>query len=137
MTRAPRSTAETELSAPPSLPNGVRATPASTTSSICRPLRLCAQQPGYDRSLNLAGSFTDLPDLHISPVARDRELLHDSVSAVDLNRVIGSPRGDLGRIELGHAGGHSKVLSLVLLPRRLVRHQPGELDFRRHIGEPE
>jgi len=64
----------------------VRATPASTTSSICRPLSYAPSNLAITvRWISLV-PFPDLTDLYISPVPGDRELFHDPVSTMDLDK---------------------------------------------------
>src|SRR6476646_7972693 len=47
------------------------------------------QQTSDEHPLDLGGAFLDLVDLDVAPVARHWVVLHEAVSAVDLDRVIG------------------------------------------------
>src|SRR4029077_19376246 len=105
ITRAPRSTAGTVASAPPSLPNGARAAATVSGSAATGGLQALvrAQQMSSDQDpLDLAGSLTDLIDLDVAIEARDRRFLHESHPAVDLDRLVGAGGGDLGRVQLRH-----------------------------------
>src|ERR1700730_18150077 len=105
MTRAPRSTAGTAASAPPSFPNGVRAAATMTGSAATVGLQdlVGAQQVSSDQDpLDLAGSLTDLVDLDVAIEARDRRFLHESHPPVDLDRLVGAGGGDLRSVQLRH-----------------------------------
>src|ERR1039457_1826342 len=90
MTRAPRSTAGTDASAPPSLPKGVRAAATMTASVATVGLQhfvRAEQVPGDQDALHLTGPLTDLVDLDVTIEARHRRLLHEPHAAVDLHRL--------------------------------------------------
>ena len=75
MTRAPRSTAGTDASPPPSLPKGVRAA-ATITASVAtialQNLERAEQVPRDQDALHLAGSLADLVDLDVAIEAGNR-----------------------------------------------------------------
>src|ERR1700693_3981438 len=93
MTRAPRSTAGTEASAPPSLPNGVRAAATMTTSAAMvglEHLEGAKQMAGDEDALHLAGALAALVDLHVTIETRHGGLLHETGAAVDLDGLVGA-----------------------------------------------
>src|SRR5580704_12619452 len=140
MTRAPRSTAGTDASAPPSLPKGVRAAATMTGSAVTLGLQhlIGAQQVTSDQDpLHLAGPLTDLVDLDVAIEARDRRLLHESHPAVDLYRLVGAGGGDLGRVQLRHRGVWRRAPARIDGSGSSPGHQPRQLDLRAHVGELE
>src|ERR1022692_2580106 len=105
MTRAPRSTAGTDASAPPSLPKGVRAAATITGSVATAALQdLVGTQkvPRDQDPLHLAGSLTDLVDLDVAIQTRHRRVLHEPHAAVDLDGLVGARGGDLRCVQLRH-----------------------------------
>src|SRR5579863_6988915 len=140
ITRAPRSTAGTEASPPPSFPNGVRAAATTTTSvgTVCLQNLVGTQQVARDQdALHLAGSLADFVYLDVAIEAGHRRLLHESHAAVDLDGLIGARGGDLGGVQLRHRRIGRGALSGVDRCGRAPGHQPRQLDLRAHVGELE
>src|SRR5450759_591662 len=105
MTRAPRSTAGTDASPPPTLPKGVRAAATITASVATVGLQdlVRTKQVARDQdALHLAGSLADLVDLDVAIETGHRRLLHEPHAAVDLDGLVGARGGDLGSVQLRH-----------------------------------
>src|ERR1700729_74061 len=105
ITRAPRSTAGTNASPPPSLPKGVRAA-ATMTASVgtvtLEHLEWPEQMARDQDALHLTGPLADLVDLDVAIQARHRRLLHEAHAAMDLDRLIRACGRHLGRVQLCH-----------------------------------
>jgi len=88
-------------------------------------------------ALHLVGALADLQDLLVAEEAGDRELLHEAVAAVDLQRAVDDTvREDPGE-ELRLRRGEGERLACVLEPRRAVDELAARLDLCRHVCELE
>src|SRR5215210_54543 len=85
-------------------------------------LQLDAQRARDHHLLDLVRTLADLEDLCVTVEARDRELVHEAVAAVDLQREVRHLAREDAGLELGHGGNRGERLALVLQPRRLVGH---------------
>src|ERR1700730_12182642 len=132
MTRAPRSTAGTDASPPPSLPKGVRAA-ATMTASVAtvglQDFEWAEQMAGDQDALHLARPLTDLVDLDVTIQASYGRLLHESHAAVDLHRLVGARCGHFGGVQLRHRGVRGGALSRVDSRGRAPGHEPCQLDL--------
>src|SRR5579864_6120929 len=140
MTRAPRSTAGTDASPPPSLPNGVRA--AATMTASVATIRLqhferTKQVPGDEDTLHLTGPFADLVDLDVAIQACDRRLLHESHAAVDLHRLVCARGCHLGCVQLRHRRVGRGTLAGIDRGGRAPGHEACKLDLRAHVRQLE
>src|SRR5438128_3591070 len=107
---------------------------ASSTPGLC-PLQ--PQQLRDDHALDLVRAFADLEDLLVAEEAGDRELVHEAVAAVDLQRRVGGAVREQAGIELRLRGREAEGLALVLEPGRAVDELASRFDFRRHVRERE
>src|SRR5262252_7724971 len=80
-------------------------------------LRLEAEVPRDDHALHLIGALADLEDLLVAIEPRDRELLHEAVAAVDLERGVHGAIREQTREELGLRRRECERPPLVLQPR--------------------
>src|SRR3954447_17961262 len=90
-----------------------------------------------DHALHLVRSLADLEDLLVAEEARDRELLHEDVAAVDLEAGVDDAVGEKPRVELGLRRGERERLACVLETRRPVHELAAGLDLRGHVRELE
>src|SRR4051812_40191762 len=123
--------------------------PGSTRDSSCRRISARpagaklqlgageAQVAGDEEALDLGGSLADLEHLRVAVEPRHRELLHEAVSAVDLDGVAGRGDRDLAGVQLGDRGLGLVRPALVTEPRRVVRVHPRRLDGDLHVGQLE
>src|SRR5918911_4558162 len=88
-------------------------------------------------SLHLVRALADLQDLLVTVEARDRELLHVAVAAVDLERPVRDAVRELAGVELRHRRLLGERAARVLEPRRLVDEIAAGLDLRGQVREPE
>jgi hypothetical protein len=84
--------------------------------------------------LHLVRALADLEDLLVAVEPRDRELVHEAVAAVDLERRSSRAVRQLARVELRHRGLAREVAALVLQPRGAVDERAAGLDLRRHVA---
>src|SRR5262249_25099066 len=97
---------------------------------------LLEQGPRDHDPLDLAGAFVDRRHARVAIVALHRELLGETVSAVDLDRLVGDPVGGLGREELRHRrGAPPSGLTSVAVGGGAHDQQPRGVDEGRHLGE--
>src|SRR5438034_6247356 len=103
----------------------------STEGSLVRQ----AEVTRDDRPLDLVRALADLEDLLVAVEARDRELVHEAVAAVELERPVRRTVRELAGEELRHRRRLREVAPLVLLPRGAVDEEPRRLDLGRHVDE--
>src|SRR4051795_2659159 len=111
-----------------------------SSSTNCRKSteRSLARQAEVTRDhhpLHLVRALADLEDLLVAVEARDGELVHEAVAAVDLERPVRGAMRELAGEELRHRGGAGEVAPGVLLPGGLVHEMARGLDLRRHVDE--
>src|SRR6266571_3170564 len=102
-----------------------------------RDVSLKAEVLRNHHALHLVRALADLEDLLVAVEARDRELLHEAVPAVDLQCGVHHPVREEPCEELRLSGGEAERPALVLEPRGAVDELPPGLDLRRHVGELE
>src|SRR6188472_374449 len=88
-------------------------------------------------ALHLVRALADLENLLVAIEAGDRELVHEAVAAVDLERLVDDAVRELARVELRHRRLERERATSVLEPRRLEDELPSRLDLDRHVGELE
>src|SRR6187551_3296713 len=76
------------------------ASPPATPVRVTRVLQ--PEVPRDDHALDLVRALADLEDLLVAEEARDRRLLHEPVSAVDLQRRVRRAVRQEPRVELRH-----------------------------------
>src|SRR5579862_136068 len=122
----------------PGLCRHTSVTVAATVTGLCRACgRLEAEVLRDDQALHLVRAFADLEDLLVAVEARDRELLHEAVAAVDLERGVDDAVRQQPGVELRLRRGEREVAALVLEPRGAVDELPAGVDLRRHVRELE
>src|SRR4029077_15661853 len=82
-------------------------------------------------------ALADLEDLLVAVETRDRVLVHEAVPAVDLQRVVHDPVGELAGVELCHRRLERKRAALVLEPRGPVDELAAGFDLDGHVSELE
>src|SRR5712692_6426783 len=103
---------------------------------------LAPEEASDQHYLHLGRALSDLVDLHVTPVARDRVILHEPVAAVYLHGLVRSSLRGLRGEELAHRGEHAHLVgctgaAMCVGDRRAIHHRPRELRFHRHVGELE
>src|SRR3954465_1933534 len=93
--------------------------------------------PRDHHALHLVRALADLEDLLVAVEARDRELLHEPVAAVDLERRVHDAVREDSREELRLRRRERERPARVLEARRAVDQLPPGLDLRRHVRELE
>src|SRR5262249_50631650 len=93
--------------------------------------------PRDHHALHLVRALADLEDLLVAVEPRDRELVHEAVAAVDLERRVDDAVRDEAREELRLRGGKRERLARVLEPGGAVDELPARLDLGCHVRELE
>src|SRR5664279_2867888 len=88
-------------------------------------------------ALHLVRALADLEDLLVAVQPRDRELLHEAVAAVDLQRGVHHPVRQQAGVELRLRRRERERLALVLQPRGAVDELAPCFDLGRHVRELE
>src|SRR4051794_2547170 len=86
-------------------------------------------------ALDLVRPLAYLEDLLVAVQARDRVLVHEAVTAVDLEPPVRGAVRQLPGEQLRHRGDAAEVPPLVLLPRRPVDEPASRLDLRSDVDE--
>src|SRR5438477_2770700 len=88
-----------------------------------------------DELLDLRRALVEPVHARISPVALDRELVGEAVTAVDLDGAVGRALRGLGRVELGDARLTRVRASLVLEVAGAPHEEPRGLGLDDHVGD--
>src|SRR3954454_7729016 len=111
------------------------------TAGLCRRRRAArpseAEQLGDDHALTLVRALADLEDLLVAEQAGDRELFHEAVAAVDLQRGVHDAIRQQSGVQLRLRGGEPGRLPVVFQPGGAVDELASRLDLGRHVGELE
>src|SRR5665213_3590683 len=105
--------------------------------NCARALALETEEAGDHHALHLVGAFADLEDLLVAVEPRDRVLVHEAVTAVDLQCGIRGAIREQAGIELGLCRRERERLAVVLEPGGAVDELAAGLDLRRHVRELE
>src|SRR5262245_14191558 len=90
-----------------------------------------------DMALDFACALPDAFDACIAPDAFERQVVHQSHAAMDLNGFIGDHRKAFSCLELRHGHVHVFDRALIVLPGSFQRDEPGRLELGRHVGKLE
>src|SRR5262249_4993328 len=100
--------------------------------------QLSAQQAFRDDELlDLRRSLTDRAELDVAVELLHREVLDETVAAMDLDGALGDPHGDLRREVLRLGGEAAMILTAVLGESGALGQEPRGVDRGRHLGEIE
>src|SRR6188472_2712511 len=92
---------------------------------------------GDHHPLHLVRALADLEDLLVAVEAGDRKLVHEAVTAVDLESLVDDAVRELAGVELRHRRLERERAASVLEPCRLEDELASRLDLDRHVGELE
>src|SRR5689334_18982020 len=90
----------------------------------------------YD-ALNFRRPFVNLGDLRIAKITLDGIVLHISISAEDLNSLVGAEHRRLARHELRHRACLFHVRATVARIRSEMQQRAARAHSKRHVGELE
>ena len=88
-------------------------------------------------SLNFRSVLSDAQDPVVSEKPFHQRVLHEPITAVNLDSGVGDSAGKLRAIELGHRCRGSEVLAGVTQPSRTVQERARVLDLGGHVGQLE
>src|SRR5258705_7583026 len=86
---------------------------------------------------NLRRAFGDANTAHLAVPPFERQLTHQSQSAVHLNRTVDDPARHFGAVNLGHIRKLANVFAAVVAPGALVNHQTARMQLHRRVGDHE
>src|SRR5262249_42780480 len=117
--------------------NRSAATAAARSGITVEVCPLEAEVAGDDHALHLVRALADLEDLLVAVEPRDRELVHEAVAAVDLERCVHGAVREQAGVELRLRRRQRERLSRVLEPGGAVDELPARVDLGRHVGQLE
>src|SRR5580700_3520228 len=91
--------------------------------------------PRDHQALDLAGAFANGAQLDVAIELFDRIVLGETVTAVDLHRLVGGAHRNFGSKQFGHGRLLGDALPVILHPTGAIREQARGVDLSGHVGE--